>query len=108
MPAMNENGVVQKIVLEVNQGLAELKPHLRRWAEDHLIQPRQIELSLDPDGKLSGVLWLVTDHTGHEDSSSRVVYDEANGQFGLEQTLNTGIQWYMGPYGSFSECIENM
>ena len=105
---MDDELILQKIKMEVNRGLAELKPHLRLWAENHIINPRRIELSLDPDGMASVELWLVTDHTGHEDSSSRVVYDEAIESFGLEQTLNTGVEWYMGPYGSFSECVENM
>lgn len=98
----------QSIMRKVNEGLEELTPHLRAWVENHKIEPRRIVVFTDPDGINSKLVWLVTDHVGKEDSSSRVVYDEIEEVFGLEQILDTGKSWYMGPYGTFPETIENM
>jgi hypothetical protein len=100
--------VVEQIDLKVQESLPSLKPHLRSWAQQHLIQPRKINLSIDSDGNTSKDFWLVTDHNGKDDSSYRVVYDADEKIFGLEVTLETGIEWYMGAYGTFAEAVENM
>lgn len=97
-----------RIKSKIAEGLALLKPHLQSWVRDHLIQPRQIRLLTDPDGHSFKDFWLITDHVGKEDSSYRIVYDEHEQAFGLESTLDTGVEWYMGNYGSFSETVENM
>ncbi|HYX72065.1 MAG TPA: hypothetical protein VE732_04785 [Nitrososphaera sp.] len=106
---MNESEkVVEQINLKVQKTLSSLKPHLRSWAQQHLTQPRRCILSLDSDGNSLKDFWLVTDHNGKEDSSYRVVYDADEQVFGLEVTLESGIEWYMGAYGTFAEAIENM
>jgi hypothetical protein len=71
---MSEKGAEQ-INLKVREILPSLALHLRSWAEQHLIQPRRIKLSLDPEGNAPKDFWLVTDHNGKDDSTSRVVYD---------------------------------
>jgi hypothetical protein len=88
--------------------IAKLGPLLQSWARHHLIVPRQVILSADPEGGEQATLWLVTDHTGDNDSSCRVVFDARSNEFGLEQTLADGIEWYMGPYGSFADAVEAM
>ncbi len=106
---MNRSGEIEeRIISKVTEGLAVLAPHLQRWVCAHLMQPRQIRLSTDLHGNSFKDFWLVTDHVGIEDSSSRIVYDEDEQAFGLEVTLDTGVEWYMGSYGSFSETVENM
>ena len=100
--------IEEQITLKVTGGLAVLEPHLQSWVRAHLIQPRQIQLSTNPNGNSFKDFWLITDHVGKEDSSYRIVYDEAEQAFGLEVTLDTGVEWYMGNYGSFSETVENM
>jgi hypothetical protein len=101
-------GVEKLIALEVQEGLTALEPHLRSWICDHLIEPLQVELATETDGSSIKSLWLVTDHVGKNDSSCRVVYDEVEQVFGLELTLDTGVEWYMGAYGTFSETIKSM
>jgi hypothetical protein len=103
-----DEGIEKLIALEAQAGLTMLAPHLRSWASNHLIEPCQIKLATNSDGSSIKTLWLVTDHTGKYDSSYRVVYDENEQAFGLEVTLDTGVEWYMGVYGNFSETIENM
>jgi hypothetical protein len=96
------------INMSIAEGLAVLAPHLQDWLRAHLVPPRPIQVSVDLEGNSFKDLWLITDHTGKQDSSYRIVYDENNQMFGLESTLDTGIEWYMGSYGSFSETVENM
>ena len=90
------------------EGLAVLAPHLQDWLRTHLVDPRPIRFYADAEGHSFKDLWLVTDHTGEKDSSYRIVYDESNQMFGLEVTLDTGVEWYMGSYGSFSETVASM
>jgi hypothetical protein len=92
----------------VQAGLIVLAPHLRSWVEAHLIEPRRVELAADADGTSFKTYWLITDHTGKDDSTYRVAYDEEARAFGLEVTLDTDVELYMGTYGTFSETIENM
>ena len=92
----------------VDDGLKSLAPHLQSWVKTHLIQPRPIRLFRNTEGTSPRDLWLVTDHNGEHDSSYRIVYDDRDQVFGLECTLDSGVEWYMGDYGSFSETVENM
>ena len=108
MDADSSIEIEERIASEVREGLAALAPHLRRWAHDHLIRPRRVRLATEHDGGAFKTFWLVTDHVGKDDSSCRVVYDESERAFGLETTLDTGVEWYMGSYGAFSEAVENM
>lgn len=94
--------------MKVAEGLASLAPHLQNWLRSHLVEPRLTRLSTDPNGTSFKNLWLVTDHTGEQDSAYRIVFDGDNQVFGLESSLDTGVEWYMGSYGSFSETVESM
>ena len=94
--------------MKIAEGLTVLAPHLQDWLRAHLVPPRPIRVSVDVEENSYKDLWLITDHTGKQDSSYRVVYDENNQMFGLEWTLDTGVEWYLGAYGSFSETVENM
>ena len=98
----------QKISHLVAKGLPLLAPPIRDWTEGHLIAPRKVKLATDPDGKEYKEYWLVTDNNGNKDSSYRVVYDDMEESFGLECTLESGVEWFMGLYGEFSETVESM
>lgn len=100
--------MIDQIKNQVEENLPKLSSQLREWAEKHLVTPRPIKLSLDENGKTFETFWLVTDHVGFEDGNCRVVYDSKNKSFGLECTLENGVNWYMGGYGDFAETIENM
>jgi hypothetical protein len=106
---MNESNLVRDLIkLKVAQGIEDLVPHLQVWLRAHLVEPRSVRLSVDPDGNSSKDLWLVTDHIDEDDASYRIVYDEDSQMFGLESTLETGVEWYMGSYGSLPETVQSM
>lgn len=92
----------------VNQGLRELPPELRTWAETHLTVPRRVRLFSSMDSSEASTYWLVTDHTGERDSNYRVVYDERHNQFGVGMALDDSRELFMGGFGSFAETISNL
>ena len=98
----------ERIRENISDGVAMLAPHVRSWVDEHLIAPRQTRFALDANGTSFKDLWLVTDHVGVHDSSYRIVYDDETDAFGLECTLDSGVEWYMGNYGSFAETVQNM
>ena len=106
--AMDDSEIADRIEKLVKVELPRLTLHLREWAEQHLVAPRQVTLSINENGQGKVSLWLVTDHIGHRDSSYRVVFDVEQDKFGLEGTRASGVEWYMGLYGGFAETIENM
>ena len=54
-------------------------------------------------------VWLLTDHVGEKDASSRIVFDPKAKLFGLEMTLDDGTEWYLGPQSeSFAATVRSM
>jgi len=102
----NEARIIQRIDSLIKSELPELAPQLRNWAEQHLTIPRQVSFALSDDGTGEIRLWLVTDRTGKNDSSSRIVFDEIRGDFGLAMLLKNGVDWFMGFYGGFAETVD--
>jgi hypothetical protein len=92
----------------VDEGLSILQPNVRVWVEEHLVQPRRVILSLNPDGQGVITLWLVTDHIEKQDSACRVVFDEIRSSFGLTTEMENGVNWLMGLYGSFAKAVDAM
>jgi hypothetical protein len=92
----------------IERELPSLPPHLKCWVQSHLIEPRQITLATDPEGKAHSQFWLITDHAGTNDSNYRVIFDPASEKFGLEFATQSGVEWFMGISGSFAETVMNM
>jgi hypothetical protein len=106
---MNQSNEIPRVIRsKVAEELVNLAPHLQRWLRTHLVEPRLSKLSIDRNGSSFKLFWLVTDHNGEQDSSYRIVYDGEQEVFGLECTLVSGVEWYMGSCGSFSNSVENM
>jgi hypothetical protein len=97
-----------QIGAKITESSPLLAQHLRSWVDAHLIAPRQVRLVLDAHETSFKDVWLVTDHIGVDDSSYRIVYDHEADAFGLECTLDSGVEWYMGNCGSFAEAVENL
>ncbi len=100
--------ILTELTNRVQSELPLLAEHLRTWLEAHRTFPRELSASSDPEGTRKVRLWLVTDHIGDSDASSRVVYDATQGMFGLVTELQNGVLWYMGPYGSLVDTVQSI
>lgn len=100
--------VVARIQTRVADGLLQLSPHLRAWAEAHVVTPRAITLFTGLESSTTEDYWLVTDATGTDDSSYRVIYTEDIDAFGLSVVLQGGRDCCMGFHGDFAETVESM
>ena len=100
--------IVTELTNRVQAELPLLAEHLRIWFEAHRTHPRELSVSSEPEGTRTVRVWLVTDHIGDSDASSRVVYDSAQRMFGLVMELQNGVLWYMGPYGSLVDSVQSI
>lgn len=103
-----DRAIAHRIQALVEADLSALAPHLRAWAQEHLISPHPMVLYSGPDTESIETLWLVTDHTSERDSSYRVIFDPAESAFGLEVTTVDGRALLLGLYGTFTETVEGM
>ena len=100
---MNPDDILQMVL----ESLSKISDKRRAWLDKHLITPREITLWLQDDRQAQKNLWLVTDHTGVNDSPYRIVFDEPNNMFGLEMTSDDGTEFYLGPHAlEFSEVVD--
>jgi len=100
---------VEDAIAQAKSQLQSLPENLRVWAERHLITPREVTLWEDPERTKPIKVWLLTDHIGDKDASSRIVFDPAAKAFGLEMTLEDDTEWYMGPHeGSFADMVRRL
>lgn len=97
-----------EITKRIRAEIVSLSGNLKEWAEEHGIEPKLIELIVDLDEDKKSEFWLVTDDTGHNDSSYRIAFNAMTDCFGLECRLEDGKEWYMGDYGSFAEAVQSM
>jgi hypothetical protein len=100
--------VVARIQKRVADGLSHLSAPLLVWAEAHLITPRVVTLFSGLDSSTTVDYWLVTDATGSDDGSYRVIYTEDLDSFGLSVILEGERHCCIGFYGGFAEAIESM
>lgn len=103
-----DSTVAERIRTRVDAELPLLADRLRRWLVAHRATPREIKASIDPEGSQQVWVWLVTDHTGAEDSSSRVVYEPGTDAFGITIDLQNGVSWFKGADDSLAAAVENM
>jgi hypothetical protein len=97
-----------QIAVEVAKGMRTLPCGLRDWVEAHLVVPRPIVLSRDPDGQREETFWLVTDHVGVDDAPCRIVFNREELAFGLAMTLENGRECFIGQVASFADAVQNM
>ena len=52
--------------------------------------------------------WLITDHTGREDASFRIVFDEALRRYGIECTILNNISLFAGFRASLVDAVSDI
>jgi hypothetical protein len=99
--------ILKHIKNTIEQQLPEIEPiGVREWITDRITEPYPIRLPVDADGKHLDDFWMVTEHNGG--AHYRIAYSAEYDSFGIVTPLASGIDWYMGDYGSFKHAVESM
>ena len=97
-----------RIAADCAAALPALDRRVQLWLQSHIIPPRRITLSRTTDGGNSEEFWLVTDHTGADDASFRVVYDDVVARYGIECSILNSISLFSGFRASLVEAITDI
>ena len=79
-----------------------------QWLRAHALPARPITLSRKTVGGETEDFWLVTDHTGADDSSFRVVYDDVTAQYGIECTIGSDVNLFAGFRSSLLDAVTDI
>jgi hypothetical protein len=91
----------------VAEQLPQVEPlGVREWIAARLTEPHQVQLPVDPEGTQVEDFWIVTDHKGG--THYRIAFSPNDESFGIVTPLASGVEWFMGSYGSFKEAVEAM
>ncbi|MEA2239360.1 MAG: hypothetical protein QOC81_4084 [Thermoanaerobaculia bacterium] len=71
-------------------------------------RPSPVSLAEDYEGTKWEEFWLVTDYTGADDSSFRIMYDDGRQGFGSECLLDTDIPLFLGVYPTLEDALEEI
>ena len=88
--------------------LDDLAQDTRSWFNLHKVAPRIVSLAKNTDGTDREDFWLITDHTGAQDSSYRIYFDESKDRFGRECILDTGVPLLLGVFPSLRDALEDI
>jgi len=105
---MKSQDEIKTFILDtVRTQLPEVSPTgVREWISARITEPHPIQLAVDPEGTQIEDFWVVTDH--REGSHYRIAYSPDSEKFGIVTALESGVEWYMGDYGTFKEAVEAM
>ena len=101
----NAEQVRANVLADCEAAASQLVPAARAWLHAHLIPARPIELARKTDGKETEPFWLITDHTGRQDASFRIVYDDAVRRYGIECTILNNICLFAGFRASLADAV---
>ena len=108
MIGADEAAVQVKVAADCAAVTRLLERQVGLWLQLHKIPPRRISLSRKTDGSNTEEFWLVTDHTGSDDSSFRLVYDDVAGRYGIECAILNSISLFIGFRATLLEAIEKV
>ncbi len=97
-----------KIAADCTTAISQLDPRVAQWLRSHLVPPRRISLARKTDGSDTKDFWLVTDHTGTNDSSFRVVYDHVEARYGIECAILNSISLFSGYRATLAEAVTDI
>jgi len=106
--ASDEATVQAKIAADCAAVIGAVDRRVGMWLQMHKIAPRRIALSRKTDGSNSEEFWLVTDHTGSDDASFRVVYDDVANSYGIECAILNSISLFIGFRASLTEAVTDI
>jgi hypothetical protein len=85
-----------------------LSEQYRHWFASHRVEPKPISIAETSEGTARAEFWLLTDHTGVDDSSFRIIYDEARKRFGRECVLENDIPLFLGVYPTLQDALDEI
>ncbi len=88
--------------------IGTLDHEIARWLQMHALPPRRITLARKTDGGGTEDFWLVTDHTGSDDASFRIVYDDVAARYGLECTIGNDVALFTGFRASLVDAVTDI
>ena len=83
----------------------QITPMLLNWFCEHVVEPQLAEFVIDFESMTKRTLYIITNDNN---SPYNIVFDQEKGAFGLSCTISHSIEWYMGPYGSLIDTINNI
>ena len=96
------------IAADCAAAIRELDPRVGQWLRSHVIPPKRISLARKTDGSDTKDFWLVTDHTGTNDASFRVVYDDTAARYGIECAILNSISLFIGYRETLAEAVTDI
>ncbi len=91
----------------VAEQLPQVQPAgVREWIAARLTEPHLVQLPVDPEGTQVEAFWIVTEHKNGK--HYRIAFSPRDQAFGIVTPLASGVDWYMGNYGSFKQAVEAM
>ncbi len=99
---------IAKIAADCEVAIRALEPRVGQWLRSHVVPPRRITLARRTDGSDTKEFWLVTDHTGTNDASFRVVYDDEGARYGIECAILNSISLFSGYRATLAEAVTDI
>lgn len=96
------------VLADYETASSQLDVQTRDWLRAHLVPPRPIELARKTDGESTETFWLITDHTGREDASFRIVFDDVMRRYGIECTILNNICLFAGFRASLVDAVTDI
>ena len=96
------------VTADFQAALPALDRRLDDWFRAHVVAPRPIVLARKSDGGNTEEFWLVTDHTGTDDASFRIVYDDAANRYGIECTIQNGVCLFAGYRATLVDALTDI
>ena len=102
----NEIGQYVSNIIKNNGHLLDVNEY--EWFRQHVVEPKQIKVTISPYDIQWKEVWLITDEKDSNDSLYKIAFNKDTKSFGLIYPLDSEIGWYMGDYGNLIETIKNM
>ncbi len=96
----------EKIKQEIKHDILNLEDSDLSWIKARLVEPR-IKSFRTMTGDVAE-LWIVADRITEDDDGYMIVYDPGTEKFGIATAARDEFDFYMGPYGTFSEAVKGL
>jgi hypothetical protein len=85
--------------------LPEVSPTgVHNWISTRLTEPHPIQLAVAPEDTPYEYFWLGTGH--REGNHYRIGYSPDSEMFRIVTALESGVEWYLGNYGTCIEAVD--